>query len=296
MNLNPNRQYPFLKYIIEEFCGTFYENDFTSLSRLLILYHNRYSFTVQRNNISAFLDSHQEGLSERDWFYFYFWGEKRRRIRQVRCRTAFVIKYNPGLLETLLSRKDYGSEQAALETLKSVLDWLQTLSVEVVADDTIDLDSWKSELKQLTAPTMTQRQSTRRTGKTEDTCKFHELLTGKDAAEKVVKFNRLKMILLKEHWIMTSNRADTYTYFKDPSGALLYIAALYYVLCEKGHIERKPEAPEIAALFNSWLIHNGKPSSFVKAFQAHQLAKFDCRKGEARFKYVSEARLVLRDL
>lgn len=296
MNLNSNIQYPFLKYIVEEFSGTFYENDFTSLNRILILYHNRYSFSVQRNDISAFLESHQQGLSEPDWFYFYFWGEKRRRIRQVRHRTAFIIRHNPGLLETLLLRKDYGSEQAALETLKSILDWLETLSAEVVADKTINLDNWKSELKQLTAQVVKLKQAIRRTTITGDAGKFHELLTGKDAAEKVVKFNRLKMILLKEHWIRASNQADTYTFFKDRSGGLLHIAALYYVLCENGHVERKPEAPEIAALFNSWLIYNGKQSSFVKAFQANQLARFDCRKGDVSFKYVSEARLVLRDL
>lgn len=295
MNLHSSTQYPFVKYIVEEFSGAFYENDFTSLNRILILYHNRYSFTVQPNNISAFLALHEQGLSEPDWFYFYFWGEKRRRIRQVRHRTAFVLRHNPGLLEVLLSRKDYGSEQAALETLKNILDWLQTLPGEVVADKSVDLDGWKSELKQLTAQTMEPKQAIRRTARTGDGSKFHELLTGKDEAEKIVKFNRLKMILLKEQWIMVSSKADQYTFFKDRSGGRFYIVALYYVLCEKGHVERKPEATEIAALFNSWLVHFGKQSSFVKAFQPHEFAKFDCRKGEAKFKYVSEARLVLRD-
>lgn len=295
MNLHSNTQYPFLKYIIEEFSGAFYENDFTSLNRILILYHNRLSFTVQRNDISAFLASHQQGLSEPDWFYFYFWGERRRRIRQVRSRTAFVIRHNPGLLKTLLSRKDYGSEQAVLDTLRSISGWLQTLSADIMEDKTIDLDDWKSELKQLTAQTMKSGQANRRTAGTPNTGKFQELLTGNDAAEKIVKFNRLKVILLKEQWIVASNQTDTYTFFKDPSGGRLYIAALYYVLCEKGHVEKKPEAPQVAALFNSWIMHNFELSSFVKAFQPHELAKFDCRKGDTRFKYVSEARLLLRD-
>lgn len=52
MNLHSNFRYPFFKYIIEEFSGTFYEDDLISLNRLLI---NRFSFRVRRNDVGEFV-------------------------------------------------------------------------------------------------------------------------------------------------------------------------------------------------------------------------------------------------
>jgi hypothetical protein len=208
MNLHSSIRYPFSKYIIEEFSGAFYENDLTSLNRLLILYHNRYSFTLKVNDIPDFLNAHQQGLSEPDWFYFYFWGERRRRIRQVRHRTAFVLQQNRGLLETLLSRKDYSSEEAALETLQGVSDWLQTLSAEVVVDKAIDLNAWKHELALLIQQSSKSGQVAKSTLRTPVSGHFHELFAGKDTVEKQAKFNRLKEILLKHQWITSVNDSD----------------------------------------------------------------------------------------
>jgi hypothetical protein len=295
MNLHSSIRYPFSKYIIEEFSGAFYENDLTSLNRLLILYHNRYSFTLKVNDIPDFLNAHQQGLSEPDWFYFYFWGERRRRIRQVRHRTAFVLQQNRGLLETLLSRKDYSSEEAALETLQGVSDWLQTLSAEVVVDKAIDLNAWKHELALLIQQSSKSGQVAKSTLRTPVSGHFHELFAGKDTVEKQAKFNRLKEILLKHQWITSVNDSDIYLYCKQSKGGRLYIAALYYVLFEKKHFEKILDAPQIAALFNSWLVHDFEQSSFVKAFQAEELSQFKCEKGELRYKYISEVRMLLRD-
>jgi hypothetical protein len=149
MNLHSNLRYPFFKYIIEEFTGTFYEDDLTSLNRLLILYHNRYSFMVRRNDVGEFITSHEQGISKPDWLHWWFGQAKRNRIRQVKRRTAFMLRHNRGVFEHLLSREDYASEKAIYETLNSILSWVQTLSSEAVADKLLDLEGWKKELELL---------------------------------------------------------------------------------------------------------------------------------------------------
>ncbi|WP_090386562.1 hypothetical protein [Dyadobacter sp. SG02] len=106
----------------------------------------------------------------------------------------------------------------------------------------------------------------------------------------------MKRVLLAERWIVPIGDTDTYRYCKQSKGGRLYIAALYYVLIEKGHIKMAIDAPQIAASFNSWLVHDFEQSSFVKVFQAEELSQFDGRERNPRTKYLTEARLLLRDL
>jgi hypothetical protein len=296
MNLHSNLRYPFFKYIIEEFSGTFYEDDLTSLNRLLILYHNRYSFTVRRNNVGEFINSHEQGISRPDWMHWWFGRAKRDRIRQVKRRTAFILRHNREVIERLLSREDYGSEKAIFETLTSISNWVQTLSSEAVADKALDLDGWQKELALLVQQIPKPEIATKKVPRVRASECFQDQFTDGDAAEKLVKFNRLKVILLTERWIVPIGDTDTYRYCKQSKGGRLYIAALYYVLMEKGYIRMTTDAPQIATSFNSWLIHDFEQSSFVKAFQAEELSQFDGREGNARTKYLTEVRLLLRDL
>ncbi|GGH24943.1 hypothetical protein GCM10007423_08790 [Dyadobacter endophyticus] len=285
-----------MKYIIEEFAGTFYEDDLTSLNRLLILYHNRYSFTVRRNDIGDFITSHEQGISKPDWLHWWFGQSKRDRIRQVKRRTAFTLRHNREVIEYLLSREDYGSEKAIYETLTSISNWVQTLSSEAVADKLLDLEGWRKELKILVQQMPKPGTTTKKVSRMRASDSFQEQFTDGDAAERLLKFKRLKRILLTERWIAPIGDSDNYRYCKQSKGGRLYIAALYYVLMEKGYIRMTTDAPQVAASFNSWLIHDFEQSSFVKAFQAEELSQFDGREGNARTKYLTEVRLLLRDL
>ncbi|MGN7885402.1 hypothetical protein [Dyadobacter sp. 22481] len=295
MNLHSSFRYPFWKYITEEFSGAYFESDFTSLNRLLILYHNWYSFLVKPKDISTFLDSHERGLSEPDGLYWWFRKVKRHRIRRVRRRTAFTLQNNREVFERLLSRKDYASQEAVVETLLRISDWLHTLSPDMVDDKLLDLEGWKQELALLTQQIRVSKGTPKSAARIQTTGHFLEQLADIDNVERLLKFNRLKHILLTERWIVAIGDTDTYRYCKQSKGGRLYIAALYYVLLEKGYIKMTADAPQIAASFNSWLVHDFEQSSFVKAFQAEELSQFDGREGNARTKYLTEVRLLLRD-
>jgi hypothetical protein len=282
--------------MIEELSGTFYEDDLTSLNRLLILYHNRYSFTVRRNDVGEFITSHEQGISKPDWLHWWFLRTKRDRIRQVKHRTAFILRHNQEVIEHLLSREDYGSEKAIYETLTSISNWVQTLSSEAVADKLLDLEGWRKELELLVQQMPKPETATKRAARTRASESFQEQFTDGDDTERLLKFNRLKRVLLAERWIVPVGDTDTYRYCKQSKGGRLYIAALYYVLMEKHYIKMTADAPQIAAFFNSWLVHDFEQSSFVKAFQAEELSQFNGREGNARTKYLTEVRLLLRDL
>ncbi|WP_353720156.1 hypothetical protein [Dyadobacter sp. 676] len=296
MNLHTTIRYPFFKFIIEEFSGIFYEDDLTSLNRLLILYHNRYSFSVRRNDVIDFINSHQQKISEPDGLHWWFGRVKRDRIRQVKRRTAFILRHNRELIEHLLAREDYGSEKAIYETLTSISNWVQTLSSEAVTDKLLDLEGWRKELEILVQQMPKPETAAKRVARTRTSESFQQQFAYDDDTERLLKFNRLKRVLLAERWIVPIGDTDTYRYCKQSKGGRLYIAALYYVLMEKGYIRMTTDAPQIAASFNSWLIHDFEQSSFVKAFQAEELSQFDGREGNARTKYLTEVRLLLRDL
>lgn len=295
MNLHSNFQYPFFKYLIEEFSGVFYESDFTCLNRLLILYHNNYSFSVRPNNLTEFLDSHERGYSERERFYWWLRRAKRLRIRQVKSRIAFVLRHNRAIFERLLSRKDYASAEAVHEALVQISDWVHTLPSKEEIDGLIDLDGWKRELASL-QQAIQPESVTKSVTRPQITGHFYEHFAGADVSAKQAKFSRLKEILVKHQWVVPVDDTSIYRYFKQSKGGRLYIAALYFALLEKRHIEKTLDAPQVAALFNSWLLHDFEQSSFVKAFQAEELAQFNCSERHVRYKYIEEARLLVVDL
>lgn len=206
-----------------------------------------------------------------------------------------MLRHNREVFEQLLSREDYGSEKAIYETLTSISKWVQTLSSEAVGDKFLDLEGWRTELASLVQQIPKPEAATKRAARTRASESFREQFTDGDDTERLLKFNRLKRVLLAERWIVPIGDTDTYRYCKQSKGGRLYIAALYYVLMEKGYIKMTADAPRIAASFNSWLVHDFEQSSFVKAFQAEELSQFDGREGNARTKYLTEARLLLRD-
>jgi hypothetical protein len=294
MNLHSNFRYPFFKYLIDEFSGVFYESDFTCLNRLVILYHNNFSFSVRPNNMTDFLDSHERGYSEREQFYWWLGRAKRLRIRKVKYRTAFALKHNRAIFERLLSRKDYASPEAVHEALVQISDWVHSLPSKEEINSLIDLDSWKRELTSL-QHSISPKGGVKRVTRIQMHGQFYEHFAGADAFEKRNKFERLRGVLIKHQWVVPVDATDSCRYFKQSKGGRLYIAALYYALLEKGHIEKTLDAPQVATFFNSWLVHDFEQSSFVKAFQAEELAQFDCIEGHVRYKYIEEARLVILD-
>ena len=64
MNLHTNVKYPLLKYLLEEFQGSFYQNELTCLNRMLILYHNRYVLSID-DHTEGYLDDFEKYLKNR---------------------------------------------------------------------------------------------------------------------------------------------------------------------------------------------------------------------------------------
>lgn len=296
MNLNSNFQYPFLKYLSEEFAGVFYQNELTCLNRMLILYHNRHSFSVD-NNTRSYLDDCENHL-QKPVNYWYLANSKRQRINLIRRRMWYLLKNNRLIFQQLLAREDYSSSKAAEQTVQKIYHWLTTLPQEIDPKPEIDLNHWmldfKSEFHHLLEES--EQPETEKVSKKQAHLHFHQILTGKNESEKRAKFRRLIDILLKEQWIAGTENGDAYLFKNNNTGGRLRIAALYYTLDKLGHIETRLNAPQIARLFNSWLSHNITPDSFVKAFQSEQLDSFNCGPNHNRYKHVQDCKLLIRDL
>lgn len=295
MDLHTSLQYPFFKFLIEDLSGSFFQNDLTSLHRILILYHNRYIFSIQGSNIPQFLDDHQQGLTKPNWLYRYLPRAKQETIRQVRLRTAFILKHNRNLIEEMLLRKDYSSPETVRQTLVRISQWMENQPTSFFIDDEIDVDTWKNELSSILAR-LDQVNRLKKPPKSSTVSgSFHEILIGADPAEKRDRFDNLTSLLVEHKWVVATQTADMYQFHKQHKGGRLYIGALYYVLNEMGHVSKALDGPQIAALFDSFLIHNFEQGSFIKVFQPEEQAQFDCGPSDQRYKYVSEARLLLKD-
>jgi hypothetical protein len=294
MNLHSNLQYPLLKYLSEEFTGKFYKNELACLNRMLILYHNRLSFSID-DDTSSFLDEFARYL-EAPVSYWWIPANKRMNINALRVRIRFAVKSNREIFQNLLSRPDYSSFEAKRQTIKDIYQWLVTLRGET--DPTIDVNGWKKDLEARFSQFF---QKTKETEEKKPPRKptfehFYQILEGKDKAEKQGKFQRLIDLLLREQWITGAEKPGIYQFRNSGSGGRLQLAALYYALSKQGHIDRQLPAPQIADLFNSWLSHDISQKSFIKAFQTEQLDTFNCSSNRPRYKYVTECRLLLRDL
>ncbi|WP_310226706.1 hypothetical protein [Dyadobacter sp. BE31] len=129
-----------------------------------------------------------------------------------------------------------------------------------------------------------------------DLTDFYQVLTGRDEAEKKRKFESLVEILEKEGWLVGQTQDGRYRFRNRGKGLRLQIAALYYTLNMRGHIEQRLSAPFIASLFNAWLDHGLAEKSFEKIFQAEQQQTFNCSSSQPRFRYVKECELLIRTL
>lgn len=294
MNLHSSLQYPLLKYLSEEFTGKFYKNELTCLNRMLILYHNRLSFSID-DDTSGFLDEFAQYL-EKPVAYWWIPAYKRMQINTLRARIRFVLKNNPQIFRNLLSRPDYSTFYAKQHTIIEIYQWLVTLSGE--AGPAIYANGWQKDLSVRFSQFLHETRQTKEEKLPRKPAfeHFYQILKGKDNAEKQDKFRRLADILLREQWITRSEKPEIYQFRNNGTGGRLQLAALYYTLDKQGHIDRQLPAPQVAGLFNSWLSHDISQKSFIKAFQTEQLDTFNCSSNRPRHKYVTECRLLLRDL
>lgn len=294
MNLHSSLQYPLLKYLSEEFNGSFYQSELTCLNRMLILYHNRLLFSVD-DDTSGFLDEFAKYL-EKPVVYWWIPAYKRMHINTLRTRIRFVLKNNPQIFQNLLSRPDYSSFEAKGQTINDIYQWLITFNGE--ANPAIDVNGWKTDLNARFSQILheTKQAKGEKLSRRPAFEHFYQILKGGDQAEKQDKFRRFVDILLREQWITRSEKPEIYQFRNNGTGGRLQLAALYYVLDRQGHIDRQLPAPQVAGLFNSWLSHDISQKSFIKAFQTEQLDTFNCSSNRPRHKYVTECRLLLRDL
>jgi hypothetical protein len=206
------------------------------------------------------------------------------------------VKSNREIFQNLLSRPDYSSFEAKRQTIKDIYQWLVTLRGET--DPIIDVDGWKKDLRVRFTQFFQEAKEAeeKKLSRKPAFEHFYQILKGKDEAGKQGKFQRLIDILLREQWITAAEKPGIYQFRNSGTGGRLQLAALYYTLNKQGHIDRQLPAPQIADLFNSWLSHDISPKSFIKAFQTEQLDTFNCSSNRPRYKYVTECRLLLRDL
>lgn len=298
MNLHGSLRYPFLKFLIEEFSGSFYQNDLTCLNRMLILYHNHFLFSLS-DDTALFLNQYEHSFQHSPFIYWYLGKAKRDRIDLVRARAAFLLSNNRVILEQLLDRKDYSSPQAKAAAINLIFGWLKTVQGNEPSE-VVDINQWIYDIENQFAHLL------EKTGHLSDAVNkkaskfvpthFYQILFGKDECEKQIKFQRLIEILLKEQWISDADNMGKYTFRNASRGGRLQLAALYHVLVKKGHVIQKLNARQIAALFNSWLSHDISQASFVKIFQAAQQQTFDAPAGENRSVYIQDCLLLIKDL
>lgn len=294
MNLHSNLQYPLLKYLSEEFTGKFYNNELTFLNRLLILYHNRFVFSIDDDH-HQFIEELRADLVKP----VKFWtipAYKRTRINLMRSRFSQLLLHNDSILEDLLSRPDYSTTEAKQKTIVEIYQWLNSRPEE--KESAPSLAGWKKDMETnlgylLETPGDWGKG---KLAKRISYLHFYEILTGKDAETRKAKFLKLISILLGEQWISETETRDIYQFRKSGNGSRLLLGALYYCLNQQGHIQKELTGPQVARLFNSWLRHDISPKSFEKVFQAEEQDNFNCAHNQTRYKYVRDCSLLIRDL
>lgn len=294
MNLHSNLQYPLLKYLSEEFTGSFYANELTFLNRLLILYHNRFIFSVNDDHF-GFLEKLSEDLKQPVTFWTVP-AYKREQINLMRHRFNYVLTDNPSIIKNLISRPDYSSFEAKKQTLLQINQWLHNLTDK--QKHPIDVAHWKKDLE-TTIEHLLQHPypaGKNKASKKLPSLHFYHILTGEEEQEKKTKFEKLIHILLEKQWISDTLEPGIYQFRKSGSGRRLWLGSLYFCLNEQGHIAKELTAPQIAELFNKWLKHDISMESFVKIFQLEQQDTFHCSPGHTRYKYVQECRLLIGGL
>lgn len=294
MNLHSNLQYPLLKYLSEEFTGSFYANELTFLNRLLILYHNRFIFSVNDDHL-GFIEQLAKDL-KRPVTFWTVPAYKREKINLMRQRFSYLLSVNRSIIENLISRPDYSSFEAKKQTILQISQWLDSLPDK--QSHPVDVAHWKKDV-QNTLKHLPKHPNPSGKGKTLNkvpSLHFYHILTGEHEQVKKAKFEKLIHILSEEQWISEIDKPGIYQYRKSGSGSRIWLGSLYFCLNERGHIVKELTAPQVADLFNTWLKHDISQESFVKIFQAEQQDTFLCSPGHTRYKYVQECRLLIADL
>ncbi|WP_345031020.1 hypothetical protein [Ravibacter arvi] len=294
MNLHSNLQYPLLKYLSEEFTGKFYNNELTFLNRLLILYHNRFVFSIDDDH-HRFIDELRADLTQP----VKFWtipAYKRRRINLMRGRFCQLLSHKRSIVENLLSRPDYSTTEAKRQTIAEIYQWLNSRPKE--KESAPSLASWKKDMEAsfgslLESPGDVGKG---RSSKNVFYLHFHNILTGKDEETRKAKFLKLLSVLLGEQWICETETRGIYQFRKSGNGSRLLLGALYYCLNQQGQIQKELTGPQVARLFNSWLRHDISPKSFEKVFQAEEQDTFNCSPSQTRYKYVRDCSLLIKSL
>lgn len=299
MNLQSAHKYPFLKYFIEEYTGKFYQNDLTCLNRMLILFHNRYIYSIT-DNASSYLNEWEHYLEKYNINYWYLKRSKQNRICLVRARMLYVLQEKRQIFVDLLSRKDYSSPQAKQETVNQIYHWLDTLPDDVDPVTGLDINIWRqdieNELGHLLVNTSEQAEVVIKVSKRPAYHAFYQILTEADEPAKQEKFQRLVDKLIQANWIFPGPDPDVYLFKNSSSGGRLEIASLYYALNKNGHIAQQLSAPEVAVLFDSWLSHQVAKTSFIKIFQSEQQQTFNANPRHRRARYVKDCELLISGL
>lgn len=290
MNLQQNLRYPLTKFLAEELTGRFYDNELSCLNRMLILYYNRFSFAIDGSE-KYYLDEYQTYLSEPVSFWWIPAG-RLRRINTLRRRMFLVLSLQRDIFADLLAKPDFLSISRKIETIKRIRDWLAQQSVGAASKP--EFVAWIDSLNAQYLPLFEAMAA--RAVSAKDVTDFYQVLTGRDDVEKKIKFARLIKILQKEGWLSLQVQDGRYRFRNRSKGSRLQIAALYYTLNMRGHIQQRLAAPTIAALFSDWLDHGLAQKSFEKIFQAEQQQSFNCSSSQPRFRYVKECELLIRDL
>jgi|GEM_PF-4477324 len=296
MNLHSTIRYPFFKFIFEEMTGSFYENELTYLNRMLILYHNRYLFSIH-DDVKTYLDSLQNHLTAQPNKYWYLNGAKRKRIKLIESRILYLIKENRSILDMLLERKDYSSPEAKKATIVKIYDWLKSTKTSPDRRPPIDIQYWIEDLQnQFGNPFISENAPNSPLAKACNKMTispFYHILTGDNTPEKRKKFDRLVVTLVDCQWISEPSETGLCIFRKPAKGGRTQLAALYYCLNQRGHIARDLSSREIARMFNTWLSHDYEFNSFARIFQLEEQERFHCKAHDSVFKYVKSAEDIL---
>ncbi|WP_439585736.1 hypothetical protein [Dyadobacter bucti] len=289
MNLQQNLRYPLTKFLAEELTGRFYDSELSCLNRMLILYHNRVCFAIDGSE-KYYLDEYQQHLSD-PVTYWWIPATQLRRINSLRHRMLLVLSLQRDIFTDLLAKPDFLSHPRKIETIRRIRDWLTQQSGAAASKP--EFVAWRDSLN---AQYRYLFEATHKTASRHDFTDFYQVLTGRDEAEKKHKFESLVEILEKEGWLAGQTQDGRYRLRNRGKGSRLQIAALYYTLNMRGHIEQQLPAPFVASLFNGWLDHGLAGKSFEKIFQAEQQQTFNCSSSQPRFRYVKECELLIRGL
>lgn len=268
---------------------------------MLILYHNRYIFSVY-DDVESYLDEFERAQQYSKTEYWYLSGRKRKQIKVQKSRNKYLARKNRSIYENLLSRKDYSTPEAKQDTIVAIYQWLNMLPFDFDHENQIDIKTWKQDLEDQFVYVLKSEVN-------EDTTElpvmpvrkkipdhFHEILTGSDMGEKKQKFERLAQALIIHQWISETENPGIYRYRKTTKGGRLYLGALYFSLNKQGHIKKELDGAEIAELLNSWLSHDFTFDSLTKAFQPAEQDRFNGAENSSHYRYVEASEMVLRDL